>query len=169
MAITDLIPWNRNRALATGRQDVVDPLNMLRHDIDRVFGDFLTDSRWPDRTMNMLDRQMGSFMPEIDVKETDKEFRVTADLPGMDEKDLEVTFVDGALSIKGEKREEHEEEKGDVYHAERRYGAFERMIPLSSDIDLNKAKATFKKGVLKVTLPKTENARSNRKTIPVEG
>src|SRR6267378_219843 len=109
MAITDLIPWNRNRALATGRQDVVDPLNMLRHDIDRVFGDFLTDSRWPDRTMNMLDRQMGSFMPEIDVKETDKEFRVTADLPGMDEKDLEVT------------------------------------------------------------LPKTENARSNRKTIPVEG
>jgi len=169
MAITDLIPWNRNRALATRPQEVADPFNMLWRDIDRVFGDFLTDWRWPDRTINMLDRRMGSFMPEIDVKETDKEFRVTADLPGMDEKDLEVTFVDGALSIKGEKREEHEEEKGDVYHAERRYGAFERVIPLSSNIDLNKAKATFKKGVLKVTLPKTENARSTRKTIPVEG
>ena len=169
MAIADLIPWNRNRALATRPQEIADPFNMLRRDIDRVFGDFLTDWRWLDRTINMLDRQMGSFMPEIDVKETDKEFRVTADLPGMDEKDLEVTFVDGALSIKGEKREEHEEEKGDVYHAERRYGAFERVIPLSSDIDLNKAKATFKKGVLKVTLPKTENAHSTRKTIPVEG
>jgi HSP20 family protein len=168
MAITDIIPWNRNRALATRRQDVADPFNMLRRDIDRVFGDFLGDLRWPDR-MNMLDRQMGSFMPEIDVKETDKEFRVTADLPGMDEKDLEVTFVEGALSIKGEKREEHEEEKGNMFHSERRYGAFERMIPLSSDIDLNKAKAAFKKGVLKITLPKTENARSNRKTIPVEG
>jgi HSP20 family protein len=108
-------------------------------------------------------------MPEIDVKETEKEFRVTADLPGMDEKDLEVAFIDGGVSIKGEKREEHEEEKGDVYCSERRYGAFERMIPLSSDIDVNKAKATFKKGVLKITLPKKENARSNRKTIPVEG
>ena len=117
----------------------------------------------------MLDRQMGSFMPEIDVKETDKEFQVTADLPGMDEKDLEIIFVDGALSIKGEKREEQEEEKGNMFHSERRYGAFERLIPVSSDIDLNKAKASFKKGVLKITLPKTENARSNRKTIPVEG
>jgi HSP20 family protein len=168
MAITDIIPWNRNRALATRPQDVVDPFNLLRRDIDRVFGDFLSDWRWPDR-MNMLDRQMGSFMPEIDVKETDKEFLVTADLPGMDEKDLEVTFVDGALSIKGEKREDHEEEKGNVFRSERRYGAFERTIALSSDIDLNKAKAAFKKGVLKITLPKTGNARSNRKTIPVEG
>ncbi|PYK98651.1 MAG: molecular chaperone Hsp20 [Verrucomicrobia bacterium] len=169
MAITDLIPWNRNRALATRRQDVTDPFMMMRRDMDRVFGDFLYDWRWPDRTLNMLDRQMGSFVPEIDVTETDKEFRITADLPGMDEKDLEVSFIDGGLSIKGEKREEHEEEKGDVYRAERRYGAFERMMPLSSDIDVNKAKATFKKGVLKITLPKTENARSNRKTIPIEG
>ena len=169
MAITYLIPWNRNRALATRRQDVTDPFMMMRRDMDRVFGDFLYDWRWPDRTLNMLDRQMGSFMPEIDVTETDKEFRITADLPGMDEKDLEVSFIDGGLSIKGEKREEHEEEKGDVYRAERRYGAFERMMPLSSDIDVNKAKATFKKGVLKITLPKTENARSNRKTIPIEG
>ena len=168
MATTDIIPWNRNRTLATRPQDVVDPFNMLRRDIDRVFGDFLGDWRWPDR-MNMLDRQMGSFLPEIDVKETDKEFRVTADLPGLHEKDLEVTFVEGALSIKGEKRQEHEEERGNMFHSERRYGAFERMIPLSSDIDLNKAKASFKKGVLKITLPETENARSNRKTIPVEG
>ena len=169
MAITDLIPWNKNRALATRSQDVADPFTMLRRDLDRVFGDFLNEWRWPDRNLNMLDRQMGGFMPEIDMKETEKEFRVTADLPGMDEKDLEVSLIDGGLSIKGEKREEYEEEKGDIYRSERRYGAFERMLRLSSDIDVNKAKATFKKGVLKITLPKTENARSNRKTIPVEG
>jgi HSP20 family protein len=169
MAITDIIPWNKNRALATRSQDVADPFSMLRRDIDRVFGDFLGDWRWPDRTLNMLDRQMGSFMPEIDVTETEKEFRITADLPGMDEKELQVSFINGGLSIKGEKREEDEEDKGDVYRAERRYGAFERMIPLSSDVDVNKAKATFRKGVLKITLPKTENARSNRKTIPIEG
>lgn len=169
MAITDIIPWNRNRALATRPQDVVDPFNMLRRDIDRVFGDFLSDWIRPGRMLNMVDRQMGSFMPEIDVKETDKGFQVTADLPGMDEKGLKVTFVDGSLSIKGEKREEHEEEKGNMFHSERRYGAFERVIPMSWDIDLNKAKASFKKGVLKINLPKNENARSNRKTIPVEG
>ena len=169
MAITDIIRWNKNRALATRPQDVVDPFSMLRRDIDRVFGNFLGDWRWPDRALNMLDRQVGSFMPEIDVTETEREFRVTADVPGMDEKDLEVSFVEGGLAIKGEKREEHEEDKGDVYRAERRYGAFERRMPLSSDIDVNKAKATFKKGVLKITLPKTENARSNRKTIPIEG
>lgn len=169
MAITDIIPWNRNRALATRPKDVVDPFNVLPRDINRVFGNFLSDWTRPDRMVSMLDRQMGSFMPEIDVKETDKQFQVTADLPGMDEKDLEVMFVNGALSIKGEKREEHEEEKGNMFHSERRYGVFERMIPLSSDIDLNKAKASFKKGVLKIALPKTENARSNRKTIPIEG
>ena len=82
MAITDIIPWTRpNRTLATRRQEM-DPFNTLRREIDRVFGDFLTDSRWPER-MNLFDRQMGSFMPEIDVKETDKEIRVTAELPGM--------------------------------------------------------------------------------------
>jgi HSP20 family protein len=169
MAITDIIPWNRNRALATRPQDVVDPFNMLGRDINSVFGDFLVDWTRPDRRLNMIDRQMGSFMPEIDVTETDREFQVTADLPGMDEKDLEVTFIEGSLCIKGEKREEHEEEKGNMFHSERRYGTFERLIPISSDIDPNKAKASFKKGVLKITLPKTENARSNRKTIPVEG
>ena len=167
MAITDIIPWTRpNRTLATRRQEM-DPFNSLRREIDRVFGDFLTDSRWPER-MNLFDHQMGSFMPEIDVKETDKEIRVTAELPGMEQKDIEVTFIDGGLTIKGEKREEQEEEKGDWFRSERRYGAFERMIPLPVDIDVNKAKASFKKGVLKVTLPKSEQARSNRKTIPVE-
>src|SRR5689334_13564992 len=111
MAITDIIPWNRNRVLATRRQDVVDHFNMILLDISRVFGEFLTACTRPDRIVRILDRQMGNFMPEIDVKETDKEFRVTADLPGMDDKDLEVTVVDGALSIKREKREENEEEK----------------------------------------------------------
>ena len=169
MAITDLVLWNKNRALATRPQDVADPFSMLRRDIDRVFGDFLSERRRHDRTLNMLDHQTRSFLPQIDVKETDKEFQVSTELPGMEQADLEVTFIDGALSIKGEKREECQEEKGNVYHSERRYGAFERIIPLSSDIDSNKAKATFKKGVLKISLPKTENARSNRKMIPVEG
>ena len=79
-----------------------------------------------------------------------------------------MALLDGALMIKGEKREEHEEEKGDVYRSERQYGMFERTIPLPSDVDVDKVKASFKKGVLKITLPKTKEAQSNRRVIPVQ-
>ena len=115
-----------------------------------------------------MDRQFGSFVPDVDVTETEKEFRLTAELPGMDEKDLEVTYVDGGLTIKGEKRVEREEQDGDSYRSERQFGAFERTIPLPLDINADKAKASFKKGVLSITLPKTEEARSNKKTIPIQ-
>ena len=113
--------------------------------------------------------QFGSFVPEIDVKETDKEVRVTAELPGIEEKDIDVTLTEGVLTIKGEKREEHDEEKGDFFRSERRYGMFERSLALPNGIDANGAKASFKKGVLKVTLPKTAEAQSNRRRIAIEG
>ncbi len=100
--------------------------------------------------------------------ETAKEIRVTAELPGLEEKDLEVSLLEGALTIKGEKRDEHEEEKGDVYHSERHYGMFERTISLPSQVDADKVKASFKKGVLKITLPKTKEAQPNRRIIPVQ-
>src|SRR5574338_1220270 len=144
------------------RRGEIDPFNRLHREIDRVFSDFMTDWPWTGRT-NLLDRQLGSFVPDVDITETDKEFRVTAELPGMDEKDLEVTYFDGGLTIKGEKRDEHEEQQGEFYRSERVFGAFERTIPLPSDINPDKAKASFKKGVLSITLPKTEEARSHKK------
>ena len=107
-------------------------------------------------------------MPQVDVRETAKEIRVTAELPGMEEKDIEVSLLDGAITIKGEKSEEHEEEKGDVHRSERHYGMFERTIPLPSEVDVEKVNATFRKGVLKITLPKTKEAQSNRRVIPVQ-
>jgi HSP20 family protein len=81
---------------------------------------------------------------------------------------VEVTLTQGVLTIKGEKREEHEENKGDMHRSECRYGMFERSVQLPADIDADQAKASFKKGVLKVTLPKTAEAQSNRRRIPVE-
>jgi HSP20 family protein len=165
MAMKELIPWRKNNDRLTLRRLETDPFGELSQDIDRIFDGFLGD--WSGR-MNLLDRQLRSFMPEVDVTETDKEFRVTVELPGMNEKDLKVTFADGSLTIKGEKREEHEEEKGDHYHSERQFGAFERTIPLPSEVNPDEAKASFKNGVLKITLPKTEEARSKRKTIPVQ-
>ena len=164
MAMTDLIPWKKpNNALAL-RPREVDPFSRLRQDIDQMFGDML--GNWTGR-MSLFNRGDQDFMPTIDVRETAKEIRVTAELPGLDEKDLEVSILDNSLRIKGDKREEHEEEKGDVFHCERQYGMFERVIPLPAEVDADKVKAAFKKGVLKVTLPKTKESQPNR-LIPVE-
>jgi HSP20 family protein len=167
MAITDLIPWKKNdeNALAVRRREL-DPLVQFSREIDRMFDGMLGD--WT-RPMNLLDRRLGSWMPQIDMRETAKEIRVTAELRGMEEKDIQVSLFDGALTVKGEKSEEHEEEKGDVHRSERQYGMFERTIPLPSEVDVDKVKASFKKGVLKITLPKTKEALSNRRVIQIEG
>lgn len=165
MAITDLIPWKKNEESLAVRRREMDPFMQMRREIDQMFNGMLGDWAGP---MNLLDRTLGSWMPQVDVNETAKEIRVTAELPGMEEKDLEVSLVEGALTIKGEKSEEREEEKGDVHRSERRYGMFERTIPLPSEVDADKVKASFKKGVLKITLPKTREAQSNRRVIPVQ-
>jgi HSP20 family protein len=168
MPITDLVPWKKsNHSLALRRQDR-DPFAQLRQNIDEMFDRFL--GNWTGG-MNLADRpfgSFGSFMPEIDVTDTGKEVRIVADLPGMEQKDINVSFLDGSIAIKGEKRQEHEEEKGDVYRCERQYGAFERTIPLPGEVDPDKVRASFKNGVLKITLPKTKEAQTNRKMIPVQ-
>jgi HSP20 family protein len=165
MAITDLIPWKKNEESLAVRRRETDPFMQMRREIDQMFNGMLGDWTGP---MNLLDRRLGSWMPQVDVNETAKEIRITAELPGMEEKDLEVSLVEGALTIKGEKSEEHEVEKGDVHRSERQYGMFERTIPLPSEVDVDKVKASFKKGVLKITLPKTKEAQSNRRVIPVQ-
>jgi HSP20 family protein len=165
MAITDLIPWKKNDESLAVRRRETDPFTQMRREIDQMFNGMLGDWTGP---MNLLDRRLGSWMPQVDVSETAKEIRVTAELPGMEEKNLEVSLVEGALTIKGEKSEEHEEEKGDVHRSERQYGMFERTIPLPSEVDADKVKASFEKGVLKIALPKTKEAQSNRRVIPVQ-
>ena len=165
MAMTDLIPWKKTNNNLAVRGRGMDPFAQISQDIDQMFQGMLGD--WSGR-MNLFNRAGQVFMPTIDVKDTAKEIRVTAELPGLEEKDIELSLVDRALWIKGEKREEHEEEKGDVYQCERQYGAFERMIPLPVQIDAEKIKASFKSGVLKVTLPKTKEAQSNRRVIDVQ-
>ena len=111
----------------------------------------------------------GRFAPEIDISETDKEICVSAELPGIEQKDLEVTMTHGSLSIRGEKRKEETEEKKNYYRAERSYGSFERAIPLPSAVDSGKAKAEFKRGVLTIRLPKSPEAQAQPKRIDVKG
>ena len=107
--------------------------------------------------------------PAVDVTETEKGYKVVAELPGMDEKNIEVKIANGMLTIKGEKHEEKEEEKQDYYVRERSFGSFERTFPVPDGVDLDRVDASFKKKVvLTVTLPKTAEAQKAEKKITVK-
>jgi HSP20 family protein len=139
-----------------------DPFNYLRHQINRVFDDF-----WGEPWLMRGESVVAGFAPQVDVTETEKELKVCAEIPGVDAKDVDVTIENGTLTIKGEKKYEREENEKGQYRLERSYGLFERSIELPVDIDEAKAKAEFKNGVLRLTLPKRPGAKSRRKKIPV--
>src|SRR4051812_27976661 len=132
MAMTDLIPWRKSNDSLAQRSVANDPFMQLRRQIDDMFGGMLGDAAG---RINLMDWTGRTFLPSIDLNETAKEIRVTAELPGMEQKDVEVSLLEGALCLKGEKHEQHEEEKGDVYRSERQYGAFQRVIPLPAEVD----------------------------------
>jgi HSP20 family protein len=103
----------------------------------------------------------------VDVIETEKEINVSAEIPGVESKDIDVSVEDGMLTIKGEKKYEREEKEKGQYRMERSNGSFERAIELPVEVDESKAKAEFKKAVLRLTLPKRPGTPSRRKKIPV--
>ena len=150
------------------------PFESLHREIDRLFDDFGTNFRWPfGRSLfagEPLFRQELTWakMPAVDVVESDKGYEITADLPGMDEKNIEVKVTDGVLSIKGERQEEKEEKKKDYFLQERSYGSFQRSFELPESIDADKIEASFKKGVLTLKLPKKAEAQKPAKKIEVK-
>ncbi len=108
------------------------------------------------------------FVPKVDVKEEDKEIIVTAELPGMDQKDIDVTVANDSIRISGEKKREEEKEEKGYYRRETSYGTFERVVDLPTEVDENKAEAEFSKGVLTIKLPKSEEAQAKRKKIKIK-
>ena len=151
------------------------PFETLRHEIDRLFEDF-DGGMWRSRFGRpMFDLQpfwsRGSTwtaVPAVDIAESDKAYEITAELPGMDEKNIEVKFADGVVTIKGEKKDEKEEKKKDYYLSERSYGSFQRSFQVPDDVDTDKIEATFTKGVLTVALPKSAEAQKAAKKIDVK-
>ena len=105
--------------------------------------------------------------PAIDIVEKDKAFEVTAELPGLDVKNIDLQLSSGMLTIKGEKHEEKEEKTKDRYVSERRYGSFRRSLQIPDSVDVEKIEANYKSGILTVTLPKSQEAQKKEKTIPV--
>jgi len=151
------------------------PLESPRQEIHRLFDDFgIGTWRSPFRS-SFFDRDpfrrakaAFSGMPAVDVTETEKGYKVVAELPGMDEKNIEVKIANSRLTIKGEKQEEKEDDKPDYYVRERSFGSFERTFPVPDGVELEKVDASFKKGVLTVTLPKTAEAQKAEKKITVK-
>jgi HSP20 family protein len=161
MNVRDLVPWSRGdreRSPAT-RSDSLSPVVSLHRQMNRLFDDVFRgfdDPRlWGGR---------GGW-PSVDVEETEKEYRVTAELPGLEERDVEVLLQDGLLTVRGEKKLETEARNRS--YSERFYGRFERQITLDRDVDDGAVNATFKNGVLRVTVPKNAHAVERTKRIPI--
>jgi HSP20 family protein len=150
------------------------PFESLRYEIDRLFEDFdggMWRSRFGRPTFDLQPfwprGSTWAAVPAVDIAETDKAYEITAELPGMDEKNIEVKFADGVLTIRGEKKEK-EEKKKDYYLSERSYGSFQRSFQVPDGVDTDKIEATFKKGVLTVALPKSVEAQKAAKKIDVK-
>lgn len=153
-----------------------DPFFDLRAQMDRVFDSFMSAFQ-PFSTMRPMG--MGEFMrpmmmgmgtemsPRVDITESEDSLVVTADLPGLDERDIDVTVANGILSLKGEKRSERDERKQNYHLMERSYGTFQRSFRLPDTVDAEKIDARFDKGVLTITVPKTEAGKAQVRRIQV--
>jgi HSP20 family protein len=148
----NLLPWRKEENKVPVKQAEDNPMLTLQQDMNRLFDNFF------DRGFGMRpfggDEMWDQFQPRIDVVDGEKSIEVTAELPGLDEDEIELTLSQNTLQISGEKKAESEDKGKNYYRMERSYGAFRRVIEMPSAVDADKVKATFKKGVLTVVLPK---------------
>lgn len=160
MGFRDLIPWSRNQELVPAR-DSVDPFLTLHREMNRLFDDVFRGFG----ATNLPPLMEGRFgWPKVELSETDKALTVSAELPGLTEKDVQVEIANGVLTIRGDKKAERSDDGR--YFTERYYGAFERRIPLEG-VEEDKVEASFRNGVLTLSLPKSEKAREGVKRIPI--
>lgn len=166
MTINDLIPWKRSEKIPVRREDAGSYLQM-RDEMNRLFERFFEDP-WGLRPFDFAETTLSGFMPRVDVSETDKEIKVTVELPGLDEKDITLSLENDMLSIRGEKKTEKQDKSNNYYHMERSYGSFQRQISLPKAVDEDNIAALFKNGILTVTLPKHQTVEPNGKRIIVK-
>jgi HSP20 family protein len=141
-------------------------IESLHRGIDRLFEDV-----WGGRAGTSLLPELWSrrdVVPQLDVTEDEKAFHVTIELPGLDEKDVNVSLADRVLAISGEKKAEKEEKDKNAYRRERAYGSFRRALELPGEVDAERIEAKFNKGVLTIDLPKTKEAQQKATKIPVK-
>lgn len=156
-----LMPFGR-KGLPAKREEY-EPFAFFRDEMNRLFDNFF---RGVD--IEPFGKKFAAFSPNIDISETDKEVVISAELPGIEEKDIDVSLTKDSITIKGEKKEEKEEKGKNYYRMERSYGSFSRTIPLPVEIDSDKTTAEFKKGVLTIKMPKTAEAIKETKKVQIK-
>lgn len=164
MAEESKLPASRESTQAPGIFDW-HPFESFRRQFDRLFDEF--PSRRSLADFQPFDRLMSSAAPPVDFVEKDGEYEITAELPGLDEKSVDVKLSNGVLTISGEKKEEKEEKREGYYCSERRYGSFRRAFRVPEGVDSDKITADFEKGVLKIKLPKTPESQKEEKKIEI--
>jgi HSP20 family protein len=160
MSLSDLVPWGRQRSAAPTRfSDEGDSLFALHREMNRIFDDFARGFG-----LGLPARfGAGGVWPHVEVSETDKEVTVVAELPGLDQKDVDLSLADGVLTLKGRK----ERDSNGTLYSERWHGEFQRSLSVGADVDPDTVTATFKNGVLTVTLGKRPEAQSQVKRIAI--
>lgn len=159
-AVTPMTLWDRS------------PLADLHNEISKVFERFSEGFAWPWTGLEPL-KDLGfprvPLAPKVDISESKGSYKLTAELPGLDEKDIEISVTGRMLSIRGEKREERDVDEKDYHLTERSYGSFRRSFTLPEGVDPEQIDASFKKGVLTISLPKSAEAKSKQRKISVKG
>jgi HSP20 family protein len=161
MALKDLAPWHHGKSTAPAA------FGDLQREVDRVFENF-----WSGFGTPSLLRDNGALAAGLDVKidasEDEKAYHVAAELPGLSEKDVEVTFADNTLTISGEKNSEKEVKEENYHRRERAFGSFRRSFSLPAEVDEEKISAAFKDGVMTIELPKSKTAQKKAKKITIQ-
>jgi HSP20 family protein len=163
LGMRDLIPWSRGTGTSPRRQELDHPLMSVQREIDRLFDDFWRGANVPGFGGASM------ISPRIDVSENEKEIVVTAELPGLEERDVEVLLADNALTLKGEKKAERNESEHGYVYKERSFGSFRRTLPLDAEVNPDEVDARFHNGVLTVTLPKSPEVQKKGWKIDVQG
>jgi HSP20 family protein len=155
-----------HRSIPANREPEGNPLNVFQREMNRLFDDFFKDTGIKPWAEEM--ESLGAFTPQVNMTEDEKSIQVSAELPGLDEKDLEISLSKDSLTIKGEKKEENEHKDKEAYYLERSFGTFTRVLPIPKDVNTEKAEASFKKGVLTITLPKLAREKQSQKKIRIK-
>ncbi len=163
MTVRNLMPFGKNVLVSRGGSPIV----AFQDEVNKLFNDFFGEHSFP--SWNRLAAQPSfTVSPAMDVTENDKEFKVTAELPGMESKDVQINAAEGYVTIKGEKKAEKKEEREGYFRQERSYGSFQRVVALPDTADLDKAEASFKNGVLALSIPKKAGAQSKERKIEIK-
>lgn len=177
MTLKEMVPWRWGGLRRWDDEDrpfesFFREMDSLHKEMDRLFEDFWKGSGRHAMTApwqsTLAQWSRGEVMPRVDETEDEKAFHIEVELPGMDRDDVDITLSNGLLTIRGEKKREEEEKGKDFYRKERSFGAFRRSLPIPADVDESKIDASFKKGVLYIELPKTEEARKKVTHIDVK-